>query len=571
METTIIDDDDQQEQQRSKRKKRDDSDGAEVDDPYDNSRMEWVNLQEKLSALVQSIEAMAEKSRKPVLESNNIDDDNNDDKKSKATSSIPMPTRQSVVATATTVTATRNNKKLRLTRMKDCLDQLSAFHNQLKKAADVVADIRQETEDDVDVLNEESSSTLISLGGDILSRIMRYLDEDALLQCEFASLTMNKISRGRNVDHWEYLYSFHQAEPDGILFFQTWGPILKTEYSRSPIYFSQTKKLETITTPEVTTKFKFNCSRYYGIIAAKAREFEDHARRLHPYYHRRHNEDRNDDDDDVDDCSEETLCSCDEFEMKLIDFESRIHHDENGGEEVFVCFSRREEESNHVIWQGWCRYDYREPFESPMDQTAIVTLVTSSRIPQSRWPGLHRIQNDLSDAIELFRRSSGTTTAAAANTEVVIGGTASRWPGLHRIQNDLDDAIELFRRASETTTAAANNEVVAGRTDADHNEQEGKKKWKKWIKRNREIERRLMDQVEPLAENLRVTVVNRQGQLIVTSGEWEELHLDNKECVGINFFPMRPHYDEEKRHIGVSTTILIHQDKITMKCEAFSS
>ena len=528
METTIIDDDDQQEQQRSKRKKRDDNEGAEVDDPYDNSRMEWVNLQEKLSALVQSIEAMAEKSRKPVLESNNIDDDNNDDKKSKATSSIPMPTRQSVVATATTVTATRNNKKLRLTRMKDCLDQLSSFHNQLKKAADVVADIRQETEDDVDVLYEESSSTLISLGGDILSRIMRYLDEDALLQCEFASLTMNKISRGRNVDHWEYLYSFHQAEPDGILFFQTWGPILKTEYSRSPIYFSQTKKLETITTPEVTTKFKFNCSRYYGIIAAKAREFEDHARRLHPYYHRRHNEDRNDDDDDVDDCSEETLCSCDEFEMKLIDFESRIHHDENG-EEVFVCFSRREEESNHVIWQGWCRYDYREPFESPMDQTAIVTLVTSSRIPQSRWPGLHRIQNDL------------------------------------------DDAIELFRRASETTTAAANNEVVAGRTDADHNEQEGKKKWKKWIKRNREIERRLMDQVEPLAENLRVTVVNRQGQLIVTSGEWEELHLDNKECVGINFFPMRPHYDEEKRHIGVSTTILIHQDKITMKCEAFSS
>ena len=327
-------------------------------DSYMKYKEEWLRRQEQLSDLMKSIEAMAENTIKSAIKSydddcddKDVENDDNEDngdggssvsnsknnipsetvhKNKKLKRSPPDDSTMPPISSAATTTATTRNvgnmkRKLTMIQLKDTLKQLENFQTQLKDAMESVEQIQQRMEDELVLFCETSYSPLVSLGGDILSQhIMRYLDEDALLQCEYSSLVMNKISRGNDFkDHWRYLRSLlggrGNRRSDYSLAPRR-GEILQSEYKRSPKYFNTfTKNMETISlhnTTTTTNAFEYHDpnvihARYYGIIASKARELECHGNRFHPS--RNFYVETNDGYYDVEQTRTRPLCLCEEF------------------------------------------------------------------------------------------------------------------------------------------------------------------------------------------------------------------------------------------------------------------
>ena len=419
---------------------------------------EWNKLQRQLLRLSSSMEAAASKESSPKPKN-----DNCNFKKLKPSIDIEKPVDVAAAAAAATSPSEkaqqRNSNTVTSRKINDDYDlrRLAILQIQMKEAIADIDKFRQSKVDEV----EESNSPLIALGVDILSTIMRYLDEDALIQCELASSVLNSISNGKNKDHWKYLHE-HRRE--------FWSPprdgeiVLACEFT--PLWFNCGKKLNLLCPnddDDGDTKRKRKQIGYFGIMAAKARKHEKHG-----WMCRRPGRQ---DSNDGDACE----AACEDYDMPHSTFSRRIRAHPRA---FFLCLSHRyPEKEQRTRTQGWVDY---------------------------------KIYNDGS--------SNGALYLEILNVSDRI--CKSQWPEIHRIWNTMDPHDNTFPS------------------------------------------KELRGQVEALAGNLRVTILNARGELIATTGGFDEC-IFRASFVQINLHPMEPNNDqthEQHSSGGGNVSICIFND-----------
>ena len=94
--------------------------------------------------------------------------------------------------------------------MEEQIHHLSQSYSEINDLCDALNDLnfhakerQEQVERDLQFATEHRSSELISLGPDILSQVMTYMDEDGLSVCQEASRTLKE--RVITQEHWQYL------------------------------------------------------------------------------------------------------------------------------------------------------------------------------------------------------------------------------------------------------------------------------------------------------------------------------------------------------------------------------
>ena len=75
---------------------------------------------------------------------------------------------------------------------------------------------QEQVKRDLQFATEHHASQLISLGPDVLSQVMTYMDEDGLSKCEEASRTLKE--RVITQEHWQYLADLAKQQQNSSLF-----------------------------------------------------------------------------------------------------------------------------------------------------------------------------------------------------------------------------------------------------------------------------------------------------------------------------------------------------------------
>ena len=236
------------------------------------------------------------------------------------------------------------------------------------------------------------------LGHDELTHVLKFLDEEASIQCELAYEVFHDISRlrtGSGDDHWKELSKYRQnmLGGDHAIFYPPRCPrfveeddfLRSTLYEQKPSWSTNTSnggKLKLI--DEERYGYYATLSRFFGIMAAKARKFEQHQ-----WLYHRQDFDYEPDDNDNDE-NGVSSCNCEDFAMKKMDVSQRLHI-EGRPKVMFVCFSLRRrdlgsEENciNQPFWQGWCR-----------ETTLSNFFIISNRyyLTDESWSKVHQIQD----------------------------------------------------------------------------------------------------------------------------------------------------------------------------------
>ena len=238
------------------------------------------------------------------------------------------------------------------------------------------------------------------LGRDELTYILKFLDEEASIQCELAYGVFHDISRigtGSGDLHWKELAKYRRHHgtfwPPLSLGFGGEDDFLKSNlYEQKACWWTNTsnQKLKLIyphsyELDEVNMReMAMTERRYFGIMAAKAREFEQHQW----LYHRQdfHYEPDDNGNDEIGASS----CNCEDFSMKETNFSLRRRLCSAAGRIVFVALSLRRRELgseeiciNQPFWLGWCDQDRGDD---------ILWSISNESLTGESWSKVHQIQ-----------------------------------------------------------------------------------------------------------------------------------------------------------------------------------
>ena len=416
-------------------------------------------------------------------------------------------------------------------------------------------------------------SLFSTLGLDIISHhVMKYLDEDALIQCELASEVFYNISHGsigggsnsvgtsyRGIDYWKELYKYRHdmlgshtfedpiplrwvvgKQKDGeeedeeeeeeekmelddesrsaLLELYQWSPCWSTtnaaaesqsyllldsveDEDDAPSSSDGDDDIAVDLVDNIKQQQMMNRIRFFGIISAKAREYERHGLLFH-----RHDDDdiishelnNNNNSSSVGDGGgnhKDPWCHCNQFIMDKMDkrrqlypidsFDHRIN--EYYGDKIFVrlstskssplssmyqsppCQEQQPRLHQYCVWQGWCNYE-----------------VTRDSY----------LNDELHASIE--------------NEYITTGGEGRlHWPKVQEIQ-------QMFRRIEEEEDG---EEAQGGGEGEQQGEVNGGNRKRVLTSEERDMFRQL---AKELAEVVSITSVNSRGQLIVSTGGFED-------------------------------------------------
>ena len=107
--------------------------------------------------------------------------------------------------------------------MEEQIHHLRKSYSDINDLCDALTDLnfqakerQEQVKRDLQFATEHHASQLISLGTDVLSQVISYMDEDGLSKCEQASRTLKE--KVITQEHWQYLADLSQQQQNSSLF-----------------------------------------------------------------------------------------------------------------------------------------------------------------------------------------------------------------------------------------------------------------------------------------------------------------------------------------------------------------